>query len=148
MDEKPGQRAGMADIIDAVMLNTEYEAGIKVHRGREIKMSEEPEIRDGMFKTNPKGKHDENVNVTNVMDENNAAAPIEDLQLYTDSYYQYSTSKAASGITNNIQDKRARIEVAKLLWVPGGKQVANVLTKEVSSNLVERSKQGKVWWRN
>jgi hypothetical protein len=35
-----------------------------------------------------------------------------------------------------------------LLWVPGGKQVANVLTKEVSSNLVERIKQGKVLWRN
>ena len=66
---------------------------------------------------------------------------------------------AASRTTNNIQDKRSRIEVAQLredieqkelelLWVPGGKQVADVLTKEVSSNLVERIKQGKVWWKN
>jgi hypothetical protein len=66
---------------------------------------------------------------------------------------------AASTTTNNIQDKRSRIEVAQLregieqkelelLWVPRGKQVADVLTKEVSGNLVERIKQGKVWWRN
>ena len=53
----------MDDIIDAVMLNTEYEAGIKVHRGRELNMYEKPETRDGMLKTNPKGKYDENVNV-------------------------------------------------------------------------------------
>ena len=136
------------DIIDAVMLNTEYKAGIKVHQGRKLNMHEQPETRDEMLKTNPKDKHDENMDVINVMDENNAAAPIEDLQLYTDSYYQYSTSKAASRTTNNIQDKRARIEVAQLLWVPGGKQAANILTKEVSSNLVERIKTGKVWWRN
>jgi hypothetical protein len=62
---------------------------------------------------------------------------------------------AASKITNNIQDKRSRIEVAQpreglemnkleLLWVPGGKQVADLLTKEVSSNQVERIKQGKL----
>jgi hypothetical protein len=34
-----------------------------------------------MLKTNHKGKYDENVNVNNVMDVNNAAAPIEDLKL-------------------------------------------------------------------
>ena len=68
------------DIINAVMLNTEYEAGIKVHRGREINMSEEHEMRDGMLETNPKGKHDENVNVNDVMNKNNAATPIEDLK--------------------------------------------------------------------
>ena len=66
---------------------------------------------------------------------------------------------AASRTTNNIQDKRSKIEVAQLredieqkelelLWVPEGKQVADVLTMEVSSNLVERIKQGKVWWKN
>jgi hypothetical protein len=66
---------------------------------------------------------------------------------------------AALRTTNNIQAKRSRIEVKQLredieqkelelLWVPGGKQVADVLTKEVSSNLVERIKQGKVWWKN
>ena len=65
----------------------------------------------------------------------------------------------ASKTTNNIQDKRSRIEVAQLregldlkefelLWVPGGKQVADVLTKEVSSSQVEKIKQGKVWWKN
>ena len=65
----------------------------------------------------------------------------------------------ASKTTNNIQDKRSRIEVAQLregldlkefelLWVPGGKQVADVLTKEVSSSQVEKIKQGKIWWKN
>jgi hypothetical protein len=63
-----------------VMLNTEYEAGVKVHRGREFNTCEKPETRDGMFKINPKGKSDENVNVNNVMDKNNVAAPIEDLK--------------------------------------------------------------------
>ena len=53
-------------------------------------MHEQPETRDEMLKTNPKGKHNENEDVINVMDENNAAAPIEDLQLY---YYQYRTIK-------------------------------------------------------
>jgi hypothetical protein len=89
--EKPEKRDMMDDIIDAVMLNTEYEAGVKVHRGRELNMYEKPEMRDGMLKTNPKGKYDENVN--NVMDKNNVAAPIEDLKLYNGNYYQYSTSE-------------------------------------------------------
>ena len=62
----------MDDIIDAVMLNKEYEAGVKV-------------------KTNPKGKYKENVTVDNVMDVNTAAAPIEDLQMYHDNYYQFSS---------------------------------------------------------
>jgi hypothetical protein len=34
--EKPEKRDVIDNIIDAVMLNTEYEAGIKVHRGREL----------------------------------------------------------------------------------------------------------------
>jgi hypothetical protein len=72
----------MVDIIGAIMLNTGYKTGIKVHRGRELNMSEKPETRDGMLKTNLKG-----------MDKNNAAAPIEDLELCNDNYYQYSTSK-------------------------------------------------------
>jgi hypothetical protein len=61
---------------------------------------------------------------------------------------------AASRNTNNIQDKRSRIEVAQLredieqkelelLWVPGGMQVADVLTKEVSSNLVGGSSRAR-----
>jgi hypothetical protein len=110
----------MDKIIDAVMLNMEYEAGVEVHQGRELNMPELPATRDEMLKTNHKGKHDKNVNVNNGMDENNTAAPIKNLQLYNDSYYQYSTSK----------------------------QVADVLTKEASCNLVERIKQSKVWWRN
>jgi hypothetical protein len=61
------------------MLNTEYETGVKAHRGRELNVYEKPETREVMLKTNPKGKYDENVN--DVMDENNAAAPIEDLKL-------------------------------------------------------------------
>jgi hypothetical protein len=69
MDEKPGSRDGTLktnpkyknvnmDIIDAVMLDKEYEAGIQVHQGGEINMFEEAETR--MPKTNPKYK---NVNV-------------------------------------------------------------------------------------
>ena len=61
---------------------------------------------------------------------------------------------AVSKITNNIQDTRSRIEAAQpreglelneleRLWVPGGKQVADILTKEVSSNQVERMKTRK-----
>jgi hypothetical protein len=61
--EKPERRDVCIDIIDAGMLNTEYEA----------------DIIDAVM-------HD----VINVMDENNAAAPTEELQLY---YYQYSMSK-------------------------------------------------------
>jgi hypothetical protein len=63
-----------------------------------VNMHEKPEMRYEMLKTDPKGKHDEN----NAMDENNTAASIESLQLYNDSYYQYSTSKqvADEGIKN------------------------------------------------
>jgi hypothetical protein len=75
------------------MKDEEYEADVKVHQGRELNMYEKPETRDGMLKTNLKGKYDGNVNVNNVMDGNNAAAPIEDLNLYDDNYYQYSTSE-------------------------------------------------------
>jgi hypothetical protein len=85
------KRDVVVDIIDAVMLITEYEACVKVHRGRELNMNNKPELRDGMLETNPKGKYDDDVNMNNVMDMNNAAAPIEDLQLYHDNYYQYST---------------------------------------------------------
>jgi hypothetical protein len=56
-------------------------------------MYEKPGPRDGMLKTNSKGKYNENVNVDTVMDRNNAAAPIEDLKLYNGNYYQYSTSE-------------------------------------------------------
>jgi hypothetical protein len=76
------ERDVVVDITDAVMLNTEYEAGVKVHRGRELNMNEKPELRDGMLETNPKVKDYDNVNVNNMMD----------LQLYNDNYYQYSTS--------------------------------------------------------
>jgi hypothetical protein len=66
---------------------------------------------------------------------------------------------AALRKSNNIQEKRSRIEVTQLredieqkelelMWVPGGMQVSDVLTKKVSSNLVERIKQGKVLWKN
>ena len=34
------------EIMDAVMLNTEYEADIKVHQGREFNMYEKPETRE------------------------------------------------------------------------------------------------------
>jgi hypothetical protein len=87
MYETSETRDVMDDIIDAVMLNTEYEAGVKVHRGRELNMYEKPETRDGMLKTNPKGKFNENMNLNNVMDKNNATAPIEDLKLYNGYYY-------------------------------------------------------------
>jgi hypothetical protein len=70
--KKPEKRDVMNDIIDAVMLNTKYEAGVMVHRGRELNMHEKPETRDWMLKTNPKGKYNKDVNVNNVMDENNA----------------------------------------------------------------------------
>ena len=49
------EKSEMADIINAVMLNTEYEDGIQVHQGGEINMFEEAEMR--MLKTNPKYKN-------------------------------------------------------------------------------------------
>jgi hypothetical protein len=55
--EKPEKKDVMDDIIDAVMLNTEYEAGIKVHQGRELNVYEKPETREVMLKTDPKGKY-------------------------------------------------------------------------------------------
>jgi hypothetical protein len=42
------------EIIDAAMLNTEYEAGIKVHQGRELIRYEKPETRDEMLDMNEK----------------------------------------------------------------------------------------------
>jgi hypothetical protein len=76
--EKPEERDVVVNIIDAVMLNMEYEAGSKVHQGRELNIIdavmlniyEKPETRDGILKTIPKGKYDKNVN--HLMDENNA----------------------------------------------------------------------------
>jgi hypothetical protein len=47
--EKPETRAVMVDIIDAVMLNTEYESGVLVHQGRELNMYEKLEKRDVML---------------------------------------------------------------------------------------------------
>jgi hypothetical protein len=52
-----------ADIIHTVMLNTEYEVGVKDYQGRKLIMYEKLETRNGMLKTNPKGKYDKNVNV-------------------------------------------------------------------------------------
>jgi hypothetical protein len=59
MDKKPET----TDVINAVILNTEYEASTQVHQDDETNMFEEAETR--MLKTNPKGK-------------NNAVIPIED----------------------------------------------------------------------
>jgi hypothetical protein len=50
------------EIMDAVMLNTEYKAGVKVHQGKKLNRYEKPETREVMLKTNPEGKYDE-VNV-------------------------------------------------------------------------------------
>jgi hypothetical protein len=36
------------DIIDTVMFNTECEADIKIHQGRELNLHEKPETRDVM----------------------------------------------------------------------------------------------------
>jgi hypothetical protein len=47
------------EIMDAVMLNTEYEAGVKVHQGRKLNRYEKPETMEVMLKTNPEGKYDE-----------------------------------------------------------------------------------------
>jgi hypothetical protein len=55
--EKPEMRAVMGDITDAVVLNTEYGASIKVHQGRELNMYEKPEKREMMIKTNPDAQH-------------------------------------------------------------------------------------------
>jgi uncharacterized protein YlzI (FlbEa/FlbD family) len=57
--EKPETRAVMGDIIKAVVHNTEYEASIKVHQGRELNMDGKPEMIEMMIKGNPDGKHDE-----------------------------------------------------------------------------------------
>jgi hypothetical protein len=53
-------------------------------------MHEQYETKDEMLKTTPKSKHDEDVNMDDVMDENNKAASTKNPQLYNDSYYQYS----------------------------------------------------------
>jgi hypothetical protein len=74
--EKPEIRSVMVDIIDASMLDMEYEAGARVHQGRELNMNEKPELREGMLETNLKGKHDDNI-----MNENGVAAPTEERQL-------------------------------------------------------------------
>ena len=52
--EKPGMRALIADITDAVMPNMVHEANIKDYQGRKLIMHEKPEPRDGMLKTKPK----------------------------------------------------------------------------------------------
>ena len=48
MYDKSEMRAVMGDITNAVVLNMEYEASIKVHQGREPNMYEKPEMRDVM----------------------------------------------------------------------------------------------------
>jgi hypothetical protein len=50
--------------------------GMRAVMDGEINMFEEAKTR--MLKTNPKGKHDENLNVNEVMTKNNAATPIKD----------------------------------------------------------------------
>ena len=57
--EKPEMRAVMGDITDTVVLNTEYEASIKVHQGREPNMDEKLETKEMMTKSNIDVKHDE-----------------------------------------------------------------------------------------
>jgi hypothetical protein len=51
MYEKPETRAVMIDTTDAARLDMKYEAGIKVHQGRELIMHEEPETRAVMVDT-------------------------------------------------------------------------------------------------
>jgi hypothetical protein len=93
--KKTEKRDRKDDITDTVLLNTEYEAGIKTHQGRELSTYEKPDMRNAMLKTNHQGKYNDDVHVNNVMEVNNAAASIEDQKLYHDIYYQYSTSKQA-----------------------------------------------------
>jgi hypothetical protein len=57
--EKPEMRAVMGDTNDAVVLNTEYEASIKVHQGRKLNMDEMPETSEMMIESNIDGKDDE-----------------------------------------------------------------------------------------
>jgi hypothetical protein len=63
MDHVLDKKPEMTDIIDDVMPNREYKAGIQVHQAGKINMLEDAETR--MLKTNLKGK-------------NNVATPIED----------------------------------------------------------------------
>jgi hypothetical protein len=49
----------MGDITGFVVINTEYEASIKVHQGREPNMDEKPETKEMMTKSNIDVKHDE-----------------------------------------------------------------------------------------
>jgi hypothetical protein len=48
--EKPEARAVMVDITDAAVSNTEYEASIKVHQGREPNMYKKSEKKEMMIK--------------------------------------------------------------------------------------------------
>ena len=48
--EKPETRPVMVDITGAAVLNTKYEASIKVHQGRELNRYEKPEKREMMIK--------------------------------------------------------------------------------------------------
>jgi hypothetical protein len=53
------EKVDLRAIIGAVMLNKEYEAGVKAHQGRKPCMCEKPEMRDVMVGTNPDGRCNE-----------------------------------------------------------------------------------------
>jgi hypothetical protein len=72
-----------------------------------------PNMRDEMLKTTPKGKHDEDMNMNDVLDENNTAVSTKNPQLYKDSSYPYSREL-------NLHEKReTRDEMLKT--TPTGK---------------------------
>jgi hypothetical protein len=52
--EKPGMRAGIADITDTVMADMVHEASIEDYQDRRLIMYEKPEQKDGMLKINHK----------------------------------------------------------------------------------------------
>jgi hypothetical protein len=131
MSEKPETRDVMDDITDAVMLNKEYKAGVKVHRGREFSMHEKPETRDGMFKANPKGNSNENLNMNNVMDKNNAAAPIEDPNLKKQLYEKPEERDVMDDIIAAVMLNMEYEAGFKIKTNPKGKSNENVTVDNV-----------------
>jgi hypothetical protein len=77
--EKPGMRAVMDNVFNAIMLDIKYEAGIKAHQGRELIMHEKLEARNGINKTTPKDKYDVNNAVKTLLYESNSKPMIKSL---------------------------------------------------------------------
>ena len=94
------------DIIDAIMLDKECEAGIQVHQGGEINMFKEPEMR--MLKTTSKGKYDKNVNMDHMMDKKPEMADIMDAAILN-TEYEDGIQVYQGGESNMFEEAKTRM---------------------------------------